>query len=185
MDKQDVFKTVIAMQHEIYGNQLSPAARKIWWSILNPYTAEQIARAMESHIGDPDSGRFAPKPADIIAKITGNTKQKEIGVEDKAMQEWESIKLGIRKIGAHGNYHSDDKVAIKAIQSLGGWSALCHTPEGTLDTWKRKEFIAAYKIFVTAKDLPQYANGIGHDSQERVEAKEFMAQLESRMSNDT
>ena len=184
MEKQEVFKTIIAMQSEIYGNQLSPAARKIWWSILKPYTAEQIAKAMELHIGDPDSGRFAPKPADIIAKITGNTKQKQISAEDQAMQEWEQIKIAIRKTGAYGNYRSEDKVAVKAILSLGGWPALCHAPQETLDTWKRKEFISAYKIFVSAQGLPEFANGIGHESQEKIEGKRFMAELEKRMLID-
>lgn len=181
MGKQEVFKTVIAMQSEIYGNQISSAARKIWWSILSPYTAEQIADAMERHMRDPDSGRFPPKPADLIGKITGNSKQQDISIEDAAMKEWEKIKEEIRSVGAYGRYNSDDKVSIKAIQSLGGWVALCHAPIETLDTWKRKEFISAYKIFVNAKDLPRYAPGIGQKSHEAIEAKLFMDKLGEKL----
>ena len=182
MDKNTVFKSVLATLNEIYDKKLSPEAQQIWWNALKAYDSEQIATAMQRHLSDPDSGRFAPKPADFIAKIQGNTKQRELSIEDKALQEWEKIKLCIRKVGAYGCYKSDDKVAIKAIQNLGGWVALCHAPSETLDTWKRKEFVAAYKIFITAQDLPMYAPGIGHKSHEQIESSEFMKQLSKRIN---
>lgn len=182
MDKNAVFKSILATLNEIYDKKLSAEAQQIWWNVLKPYDAEQIANAMQRHLSDPDSGRFAPKPADFIAKIEGNSKQQDFCLEDKALTEWKLIKKAIQKLGAYGQYNSDDKVAIKAIQSLGGWVALCHTPSDTLDTWKRKEFIAAYKVFVNAEDLPVYAPGIGQKSQEHIEASNFMKQLSSRIN---
>ena len=181
--EQSKFKEVMAMLGEAYNKKITPLMAKMYWQSLKHLTDEQLQEAVMRYISDTDQSQFWPQPGAILAKLEGSAKQKELSVEDKAMQEWEKIKLCIRKVGAYGCYKSDDKVAIKAIQNLGGWVALCHAPSETLDTWKRKEFVAAYKIFLTAQDLPDYAPGIGHKSQEQIESSEFMKKLNSRIEN--
>lgn len=54
---------------ELYGHALTPSAAAIWWSALESHSLDDVRSALSAHVKDPDRGRFAPKPADVIAQM--------------------------------------------------------------------------------------------------------------------
>ncbi len=69
-DYQRFCKALIACA-ELHGRTLSEGALTLWWRALEAYPIEHIERAFFAAIRDPESGRYMPKPADIIRAIEG------------------------------------------------------------------------------------------------------------------
>lgn len=150
INKQEVFKSVIASLAEIYDKKLSSIGRQLWWSTLKPYTAEQIGSAMQAHLSDPDRGRFAPKPADLIAKIDGEGRERDALAHDLAIRQWD---LAMQAIGRDGRFAKVklDEAGQLSLNILGGIRAICGA-NSTEIQWLRKEFINHYKQ-IGAADL--------------------------------
>lgn len=79
-DKRTAFAELLAATIEVYGVKLSKQATSIWWNCLERFDIEDVRRALSAHIQDPAVGHFAPKPADIIGRLTGN--DEHLPVED-------------------------------------------------------------------------------------------------------
>lgn len=176
MDKQQIFKSIIATLHEIYDKQLSIEGQKIWWNAFKQYSAEQIATAMQKHIEDPDVGKFAPKPADIIAKITGTQKQKTINTESKAIAAWDEAYAAMIKHGQYRSVKLSDPIGMKVIAHLGGWSTFCMMKVDE-EQWRRKEFINTYMTLQGSSELPKMLSGLGQESIEKLEAKQQLENI--------
>jgi hypothetical protein len=172
------FKQIMALLSEQYQRNVSPLMAKAYWQVLKDFTNEQVEKAVMDYIGDPDCCNFWPQPGAIKAKITGTGKQQDMSIEDSAMTAWNIILGEIRRVGAYGNLEIDDKVAMKAVQNIGGWQSLCHSTDDALKTWKRKEFISAYKTFVGADSLPESLRGIGQSSREHIEWREALKRIQ-------
>lgn len=65
------FAAALAGAAEIYGKGVSESAAEIWFAALRDVTIDAYEAAMMRHMRDPDTGRFMPRPADIIAQIRG------------------------------------------------------------------------------------------------------------------
>ncbi|EMV5749958.1 hypothetical protein [Yersinia enterocolitica] len=61
----EVMKATLA----IYGKDASKAVLDLYWNALLPYDIDTVRQAFSNWLTDPDQGRFAPKPADIIRNI--------------------------------------------------------------------------------------------------------------------
>lgn len=56
-----------------YGKgQPSDIEAEIWWESTRDFDLADVRAAMTAHVKNPDRGRFAPKPADVIAAISDN-----------------------------------------------------------------------------------------------------------------
>lgn len=178
------FKQVMAMLSEQYQRNVTPLMAKAYWQVLKPYTDEQVQQAAIDYIGDPDGCKFWPQPGDIKAKIVGTDKQQQTAIVDRAQEQWILVVEKIRKQGAYGTVELDDKVTMKAIQLLGGWRELCHTPVDKME-WRRKEFIEAYRNSVNADNLPESLPGIGHKSQDKLKATKQLESLRDGVNQHT
>jgi len=69
----DRFTAVWRAAAEIGGNRLSDAAIAIAFRVLSEYSISQVERAIERHLSDPERGRYAIKPADVIEQIRGQS----------------------------------------------------------------------------------------------------------------
>lgn len=49
----------------------SAANAALWFRALSAYDIEAVRAGFDGHVKDPQRGRFAPTPADILAQITG------------------------------------------------------------------------------------------------------------------
>lgn len=69
-DKQDFAQLVTGVM-DVYGAKATQASLSIWWAALLRFPFEAVRAAMSAHVQDPLSGKFAPKPADVIGKLQG------------------------------------------------------------------------------------------------------------------
>lgn len=176
------FKKLISAITEEYKDNFSELRIKQWWQALKDYDSGEVENAYMAYLSSQWCMK-APKPGNLISLITGTEKQQQLTIEDKALSAWNEILLEIRRVGVYGNLEIDDKVAIKAVQSIGGWRTICHSTEDALKTWKRKEFISAYHTFVGATNLPNSLAGIGQRNNDKLEAQKQLANLREK-TND-
>lgn len=66
-DKQKIDLVTSALG--FYDKAIQPAQMPFWLTVLQPYDLAQIKQAITDHLANPDAGRFAPKPADIVREI--------------------------------------------------------------------------------------------------------------------
>lgn len=63
------FTKLLAATMDVYGRPITTAFVDIFFSALTPYDFATVREALSRHLQDPDGGRFAPKPADLIRQI--------------------------------------------------------------------------------------------------------------------
>lgn len=67
--KKTKFTAVLTGIAIFYGTKLNKLSMEIYWNILQEHELEVIQTAIQSHIKDPEYGRFMPRPADIIRNL--------------------------------------------------------------------------------------------------------------------
>lgn len=109
---------------EVYNpeRKLTPAASNIWFEALKAYPLKDISLALTSHLSDPENGRFAPKPADILRYLT-------LSAETAALKAWTKIDKTIRQVGRERSVVFDDPLIHAVIDEMGGWIKLCEAPD--------------------------------------------------------
>lgn len=63
------FTQLLAATMSVYDKQITTAFVDVFFSALGSYSLELVREALSRHVQDPDGGRFAPKPADLIRQI--------------------------------------------------------------------------------------------------------------------
>jgi hypothetical protein len=140
----DKFKEIMTMIVSNYDFELTAAALKIWWAVFKDYDEAIFERAVLAHIACPDAGMFAPKPANIMKHIIGNTKENAQALDDRASLAWSCVEGKIRSEGSYWRMNFDDALISGAIQNMGGWKALCACTTEEL-VWKKKDFCNIYE----------------------------------------
>lgn len=67
-DKGD-FTKLLAATMAVYERQITSGFVDIFFSALGQYPLEVVREALNRHLQDPEGGRFAPKPADLIRQV--------------------------------------------------------------------------------------------------------------------
>lgn len=91
MDKNDQerFKAALVGTAEIYGKEVTPELTKIYWAILKELTIDEFSDAMAEHLRDVKTGKFFPKPADILEKAKGTEHQRYLArIHDIHNTDW-------------------------------------------------------------------------------------------------
>ena len=143
---EEEFKKVMLGLGEYYDKPITESLIKIYGYDLKPLTMEQFKQAASLHRMNTDNGQFFPKTADLMRHINGTSKQAEQQLEDKADIAWLTITGEVKRVGSWGSLKMEDKQALAAVKSLGGWKFICSKTEAEL-VWLHKEFIATYKNF--------------------------------------
>ena len=148
MQEQDKakFKELMMIAGEVYGKEISKELLRANFVILQSLPIEQVTAGMMAHMQDPDSGQYFPKPADIIRRVSGTSKQQAAAISDRASMAWACIEREIRRIGSYGTLDIEDKQAMAAVKAMGGWKSLCASTTEEL-VWKHKEFASIYETF--------------------------------------
>lgn len=63
------FAELLTATMQVYGGHLGSGSLAIWWAALAPCSLAEVRAGLSAHVTDPGAGRFAPKPADVIARI--------------------------------------------------------------------------------------------------------------------
>lgn len=132
-----------------YGKDVSGFALDVWWMALKGYDLAAITEAFNRHLMNPDSGQFAPKPADIVRMLQGST-------QDAALTAWAKVDKAVRSIGPYQSVVFDDPLIHAVLHDMGGWIALSQKTE---DEWPfvAKEFENRYRGFKSRGIVPEYS----------------------------
>jgi len=156
MQANDILKftTLIATIGELYGKEVSAELTDIYWKTLSRFEWEDIANAFGTHISNPDSGQFFPKPADIVRFIEGTG-------ETKALQAWTKVEQAIRRAGGYCSLAFDDALIHRVLEDMGGWIKLCSLTSDAMPFYAN-EFQKRYMGFVLREPecYPPYLVGV-------------------------
>jgi hypothetical protein len=101
---------------EVMGAELSEAKISIYESVLDRYTDEQVARAINVAA---ESLRFFPKPVELIEFIDGKP-------EEAATMAWGNLLSVIQRQGVYQSIVFEDPKIAHCVEMMGGWSEVCN-----------------------------------------------------------
>ncbi len=138
---------------ELYGRAISEMLTDIYWQSLKCFELQDVKRAFEAHINNPDGGQYFPKPADLVRFIEGSG-------ETKALQAWAKVEKAITHVGAYQSIVFDDPLIHAVLDDMGGWIKLCATLAKEI-SFRANEFQKRYMIFVDKppERYPKYCCG--------------------------
>ncbi|HEV2524122.1 MAG TPA: DUF6475 domain-containing protein [Gammaproteobacteria bacterium] len=156
MEVDDVPKFTIMMVGigEIYRITISKFLTDIYWQSLKQFEWQDVERAFNAHIHNPDCGQFFPKPADVVRFIEGSG-------ETRALQAWSKVEQAIVQVGIYQSVVFDDPLIHAVLENMGGWIKLCNVTFDELP-FRANEFNKRYMGFVHKKPErhPKYLAGI-------------------------
>lgn len=146
-DKQNFGAMLIAIG-EYYGKTVKPAVIEIYWQGLQQYDIDAISIAINRHVGNPDTGQFMPKIADISRMLGGTS-------NDRALVAWAKVDKAVRHIGPYRSVVFDDPIIHRVLVEMGGWISL---GEKQTDEWPfiAKEFENRYRGYAMRGEVPVY-----------------------------
>lgn len=151
MNKEDFekFGQILSALSDMYGGKSpSPYVVGIWWNALKDYDFSEVSKALSSHVNNPDSGQFMPKPADVVKAINGST-------QDRGFIAWTKLEKAVREVGPYRDVVFDDPLVHVVVTDMGGW---IHLSSKTDDEWAfvRNEFVNRYRGYATKADKPAH-----------------------------
>ena len=147
-DDYEKFRTLLANVHAFYQRDISSFALNVWWQAMQPFDFEAVNSAFTKHCVNPDSGQFAPKPADIVKMLRGSTL-------DSAYNAWAKVDRAVRSIGTYADVVFDDPLIHRVIHDMGGWTMFGKKNESDWP-FVAKEFENRYRGFKAHGDIPAY-----------------------------
>ncbi len=156
MEAHDIskFTTMMAGVGELYGKTISAQLTDIYWRALKNYELQDVQRAFQAHVHNPDKGQFFPKPADVVRYIEGSG-------ETKALQAWAKVEKAMIQVGRYESVAFDDGIIHAVIDDMGGWVKLCAIKNDGLPFYAN-EFQKRYMGYVLKQPsrYPRYLCGI-------------------------
>lgn len=140
------FQNIMVGAGELYSKEITKPLLQIYFQALQGYNIDAIAAAFTAHMVDTRHGTFMPKPADLVRLIDADKPKPD----DKARIAWMAIRGSFSGFNQKG-FKLDDKIAMAALQSIGGRSAvgMCDTSKLT---FLEKQFIDSYKTIFNLDD---------------------------------
>lgn len=145
-DRDSVLQTMTGLS-ELFGKKISESLMSIYWLTLENMSLDEFGRAVSAHMRDPESGRFFPKPADLIGRVSRSGKQNSELVEQSAELGWSLVMGRLKSHGSYGSLKISDSVAIETVRLMGGWQSLCATNLDKM-AFKQREFMSLYQTVV-------------------------------------
>jgi hypothetical protein len=137
--EKPAFVDLITDALAFYRRDLSDFALSVWWQACQPFTMEQVRKALTAHTMDPEAGKFAPMPGDLVRVLQGT-------VTDRAMLAWGKVHDAMSSVGAWRNVVFDDPAIHAVIEDMGGWAKLARTETKDLG-FVQHRFCESYKAY--------------------------------------
>jgi hypothetical protein len=158
MKPQDAkaFGEILGATMMLYEKDVPLPVATVWFKALAQFELADIAIALERHVKDPDAGRFAPKPADVIAHLAG-------GSATRSLRAWTLVEKAVRMVGHYRSVCFDDPITNKLIDDMGGWVKLAST--ATVEDLKfrglefQKRYTGLMQTGGVGDDYPAYLIG--------------------------
>ncbi|MCG5538974.1 hypothetical protein [Halorhodospira sp. 9622] len=149
---------------ELYDKALSKQALQLWWQALSDYAFEEVRGGLSRHIQDPERGRFAPKPADVIAAI-----------QSAYLSQWPSAEQAWAQ--AIAAVDERETVIWRSQEAQQAWHEAAQAiyldgDEVGARVAFRESYNRLVRAAVEAGRAPQPAISLGHDPAARREALE-------------
>jgi Domain of unknown function (DUF6475) len=122
-----------------YRQPVSEFVLTVWCNACQPFTLEQVSKALTAHVTDPEHGQFAPKIADMVRILAGTH-------TDRAAMAWGKTLEAMARVGAYTDVVFDDPAIHAAVEDLGGWSKLCRTETAEL-SYTQHRFCTSHKAY--------------------------------------
>lgn len=137
-----------------YDQTFSVEKAKVYASLLDGYSADEISQAFRAHMTDPERGRFFPKPADIIHQINQARTKSGGSISLLWAQIVKSASKGLQP-------KTDDQVMLAALQLIGGVKVVGYAEPSELVRLQR-EFEKSYQAIekATVQELPAHLGNI-------------------------
>lgn len=143
-----------------YRRDMSKFALGVWWEACKAFDLEQVTKAITAHAMDPEQGRFAPMPADIVKQLHGTR-------TDRSLMAWSLVFQAISDHGAYASVKFADSATQLAIHDMGGWVKLCATETAEIQ-FVQKRFCDFHRSYSARPDLREIPVLIGiHDQDPR------------------
>ena len=164
MTKTDAkkFAEILAYLGTIFGKELTATGIKMYYQTLIDLEIGDIEKAA-MHIANNRTitGTF-PLPAEFREAVKNQSG--ELSVEEKAEVGWLALVWAIESLGRWASVQFEDAVIHDVVQALGGWLRI--TSADNVDwntesqmTWRRKDFVAMYKIMARQRPSTPYLIG--------------------------
>lgn len=165
------FRDGLAGVYGFYDKEINTFALDVWWNALKPFDLPAIVDAFNRHVINTESGKWLPKPADIIRMLQGST-------QDAAMVAWAKVDSAVRHKGTYVDVVFEDALIHRVLHDMGGWIALGQKNE---DEWPfvAREFENRYRGFRERSEIPEYPKvltGIAnaHNSSQGLKLQPFV-----------
>lgn len=149
-----------------YRQNVSEFTLSVWWQACQPYTLEQVSKAMTAHATDPERGQFAPKVADIVRVLSGTG-------TDRAALAWGKTLEAMGSVGAYTDVVFDDPAIHAVVEDLGGWPKLCRT-EGKELGYVQHRFCESHRAYTGRGEFPYPRRLMGDRSPDNEYEKKGM-----------
>lgn len=106
--------------YSFYERELTKFHFAVWERALADFDMAAAKAAFDAHMMDPESGKWLPKPADIMKVLQGTR-------AERSAVAWGLVLQACQRVGAYATVAFEDPVAHCVIEDLGGWPALCRT----------------------------------------------------------
>ena len=140
------FSRLVTDVHAFYRHECSDFVRDVWWSACKPFDMEQVRGAFTKHATDPESGRFCPKPADLVRVLAGTS-------TDRAALAWGKTLEAMGSVGAYTDVVFDDPAIHAVVEDLGGWPKLCRTETKDL-SYTQHRFTESHRAYTGRGEFP-------------------------------
>lgn len=142
------FRQGLAGVYGFYDKEINDFALDLWWNALKQHDLPAIIQAFNRHVVNTESGKWLPKPADIIRMLQGST-------QDAALIAWAKVDKAVRHKGTYVDVVFDDPLIHRVLHDMGGWIPLGQKNE---DEWPfvAREFENRYRGFRERSEIPEY-----------------------------
>lgn len=138
------FAEGIALLSASIGKPIAKDMARAWFAILEDLTVDQFRKGIVETMRTHQFAGFPP--VGVVRKnAIGGIQSATIETNDRAIVAFAAVKRAVAEHGGYATVSFDDPIANATIRALGGWVAVCDTPEGQdFDTWLAKRFYATY-----------------------------------------
>ena len=147
-DDYKKFKEGLAGVYGFYDKDINDFVLDVWWNALKQFDLNAIVEAFNRHVINTESGKWLPKPADIIRMLQGST-------QDAALVAWAKVDSAVRHKGTYVDVVFEDPLIHRVLHDMGGWIALGQKNE---DEWPfvAREFENRYRGFRERSEIPEH-----------------------------
>jgi len=141
------FREGLAGIYGFYEKEINGFTLDVWWSALKQFDLPAITQAFSRHVVNTESGKWLPKPADIMRMLQGSS-------QDAAMTAWAKVDKALRHKGTYVDVVFDDPLIHRVLHDMGGWVSLGQKTE---DEWPfvAREFENRYRGFRERSEIPE------------------------------